>query len=52
MDDSGASVFADPKEISIGSMDFDNPKVFGDTSLFDGFVEVGEAEQETLLKIK
>ena len=24
---------------SIGSMDFDNPKVYGDTSIFDGLVE-------------
>ena len=23
----------------IGRMDFDNPKVYGDTSIFDGFVE-------------
>ena len=28
----------DPKRISIGSMDFDNPKVYGDTSIFDGIV--------------
>ena len=28
-------VFDDPKEISIGSMDFDNPKLYGDTSIFD-----------------
>ena len=31
-------VFDDPKEISIGSMDFDNPKLYGDTSIFDGLV--------------
>ena len=31
-------VFHDPKGISIGSMDFDNPKVYGDTSIFDGLV--------------
>ena len=31
-------VFDDPKGISIGSMDFDNPKVYGDTSIFDGLV--------------
>ena len=31
-------VFDDPKGISIGSMDFDNPKVFGDTSIFDSLV--------------
>ena len=30
-------VFDDPKGISIGSMDFDCPKVYGDTSIFDGF---------------
>ena len=27
-----------PKVISIGSMNFDNPKVYGDTSIFDGLV--------------
>ena len=31
-------VFDNQKGISIGSMDFDNPKVFGDTSITDGFV--------------
>ena len=31
-------LFDDPKEISIESMDFDNPNVFGDTSIFDGLV--------------
>ena len=31
-------VFPDPKGISIGSMDFDNPKVNGDTSIFDSIV--------------
>ena len=31
-------IFDDPKGISIGSMDFDNPKVYGDTSIFDGLV--------------
>ena len=31
-------VFDNPKGISIGSMDFDNPKVFGDTSIFDSLV--------------
>ena len=30
-------VFHDPKGISVGSMDFDIPKV-GDTSIFDGLV--------------
>ena len=34
-------VFDDPKGISIGSMDFDNPKVYGDTSIFDGLVLFG-----------
>ena len=32
--------FDDPTEISIGSMDFDNPKVYGDTSIFDGLVSI------------
>ena len=31
-------VFDDPKGISIGSMDFDNPKAYGDTSISDGLV--------------
>ena len=31
-------IFDEPKGISIGSMDFDNPKVYGDTSIFVGLV--------------
>ena len=31
-------VFDDPKGISIGSMNFDNPKVYGDTFISDGLV--------------
>ena len=31
-------VFDDPKELSIGSMDFYNPNFYGDTSIFDGLV--------------
>ena len=31
-------VFDDPKGISIESMDFDNPRVYGDTSIIDGLV--------------
>ena len=31
-------VFDDPKGISIGSMDVDNPKVYGDIPIFDGLV--------------
>ena len=30
--------------ISIGSMDFDNPKVYGDTSIFDSLVLYGHHE--------
>ena len=30
--------FDDPKGTSIWSMDFDNQKVYGDTSIFDGLV--------------
>ena len=33
-------VFNDPKGISIGTMDFDNPKVYDDTSITDGLVHV------------
>ena len=33
-----SQVFDDLKEISIGSMDFDNPKLYGDTSIFNGLV--------------
>ena len=36
-----AQVFDDPKGISIGSRDFDNPKVYSDTSIFDDFVIFG-----------
>ena len=31
-------VFNDPNGISIGRMDFDNPKVYSDISKFDGLV--------------
>ena len=31
-------VFDDPNGISIGSMNFDSPKVYGDTSIFDCLV--------------
>ena len=31
-------VFDDPKGTSIGSMDFDNSKIYGDTSISDGLV--------------
>ena len=34
-------IFDDPKGISIGSMDFDNSKVYSDTSIFDGLVVHG-----------
>ena len=30
----------------IGRMDFDNPKVYGDTSIFDGFVDLAPAPVE------
>ena len=33
-------VFDDPKGFSIGSMGFDNPKVYGDTSITDGLVSI------------
>ena len=33
-------VFDNPKGISIGSMDFDNPKVNGNTSIFDGLAHL------------
>ena len=32
-------VFNDPKGILIGSMDYDVPKVYGETSIFDSLVE-------------
>ena len=31
-------VLDDPKRISIGSMDFENPNVNGDTPIFDGLI--------------
>ena len=33
-------VIDNPKEISIGSKDFDNPKVYADTSITDGLVSI------------
>ena len=33
-------LFDDPKGISIGSTGFDNPKVNGNTSIFDGLVHL------------
>ena len=33
-------VFDDSKELSIGSMDFYNPKFYGDTSITDGLVTI------------
>ena len=39
-------VFDDLKEISIGRMDFDNPKVYGDTSISDGLVWVSKKLDE------
>ena len=33
-----SQAFNDLKEISIGRMDFDNPKVYSDTSISDGLV--------------
>ena len=32
-------IFDDPKGISIGNEVFDNSKVYGDTSIFDGLVQ-------------
>ena len=40
-------VLNDPKGISIGNMDFDNPKVYGDTSIFDGLVFTFSQKTET-----
>ena len=31
-------VHNDPKGISMGSMDFDSPYIYGDTSIFDGLL--------------
>ena len=42
-------VFDDPKELSIGSMDFYNPKFYGDISIFDGLVSCVEGCQDTAL---
>ena len=36
-----SQVFYDLKGISIGSINFDNPKVYGDSSIFDGLVLMG-----------
>ena len=32
--------FDDPKGISVNSLDFDNPKVYGGTAISDGLVNV------------
>ena len=42
-------VFDDQKRISIGSMDY--PKVYGDTSIFDGVVKTWDQVQATGNKI-
>ena len=34
-------VFDDPKVISNGSIDFENPKVYGEPSILDGLVIFG-----------
>ena len=39
MDFNDQKEFDDLKEISIGNMDFDNPKVYVDTSNSDGLVD-------------
>ena len=36
---SQTKVFDDPKAITYGIMDFDHPKVYSDTSFFEGLVE-------------
>ena len=38
--------FDDLKEISIESTDFDNPKVYGDTSISDGLVKMVNDENK------
>ena len=43
-----SQVFDDLKEISIGSMDFDNPKVCGDASISDGLVFLRKKSQSFL----
>ena len=42
-----AQVFNDLKVISIGSMDFDNPKVYGDTSITGGLVDDDEGSSRS-----
>ena len=44
-------VLNDPKGISIGNMDFDNPKVYGDTSVFDGLVFSTTSHSLTLAQV-
>ena len=39
-----SQVFNDLKVISIGSMDFDNPKVYGDTFISDGLVYLSKSK--------
>ena len=41
-------VLDDPTGISIGSMDFDiNPKVNGETKIFDGLVIMGQSQSHS-----
>ena len=44
----GPQAFNDPKGISIRSMDFDNPKVYGDASIFDDLVIVNDVPGDTI----
>ena len=40
----------DPKGISIGSRDFDKPKGYGDTSIFDDLVMFGVVVSYTYIR--
>ena len=40
MDFDDLKEFDDPKGISLGGMDFHNPKSYIDTSIFDGLIEL------------
>ena len=43
--------YNDPKGISIGSMDIDNPKVYGDTSISDGLVFSSQCSRTAVVSV-
>ena len=44
-------LFDDPKGISIGSIEFDNPKVYGDTSIFDRVILIQKSFLDQIVHV-